>query len=72
MDRFIKKQQRIDRRAAEVIAVYPALWTKMIDEWHQPGLEDRAWLMYSSQLLFHRKRALGNGSIRSKHRLPCA
>ncbi len=73
MDPFTSKQEQIERRAAEVIASYPALWTQMIAEWRQPGLGDRAWLMYSANYLFRS----GNvrwalDPLRLKHRLPLA
>jgi len=73
MDRFTEKQQEINQRAAEVIADYRALWSQMIMEWHQPGSDDRAWLMYSANYLF---RTAGVrwaiDPIRLGHRLPNA
>jgi len=73
MDRFTKKQQEIDQRAAEVIADYPALWSQMVTEWRQPGSEGRAWLMYSANYLFRTanvRRAMD--PLRLKHKLPDA
>ncbi len=52
MDRCTEKQVQIDRRRDEICARYPALWSKIIAEWHSPGPEDRAWLMYSANYLF--------------------
>jgi hypothetical protein len=73
MDRFIKKQQRIDRRAAEVIAAYPSQWPQMIKEWHRPGSDDRAWSMYSASYLFRTANIRwAMDPIRLKHRLPTA
>lgn len=73
MDRFASKQREIDRRAAEAIAAYPALWSKMIDEWRQPGLDNRAWLMYSANYLFRTDNVhWALDPLRLKHRLPGA
>ena len=73
MDRFTEKQQEIDQRATEIIAEYPALWSKMITECRQPGSEDRAWLMYSANYLF---RTAGvrwaMDPLRLSHKLPDA
>ena len=52
MDQFTRKQQEIDRRATEVMAAHPALWSQIITEWSQPGSDDRVWLMYSANYLF--------------------
>jgi hypothetical protein len=73
MDLFTSKQQKIDRRAAEVMAAYPALWSQMIMEWHQPGSEDRAWLMCSANYLFRTANVRwAIDPLRLKHRLPNA
>jgi len=73
MDRFPRKQQEIDRRAAEVMAAYPALWSQMITDWRQPGLEDQAWLMYSANYLFRTANVRwAMDPLRLKHRLPSA
>jgi glyoxylase-like metal-dependent hydrolase (beta-lactamase superfamily II) len=73
MDLFTSKQQKIDRRAAEVMAAYPALWSQMITEWHQPGSEDRAWLMYSTNYLFRTANVRWTiDPLRLKRRLPNA
>jgi len=73
MDRFTKKQQEIDHRADEVIADYPALWSQMITDWHQPGSEDRAWLMYSANYLFRTSNVRwAMDPLHLKHRLPDA
>jgi L-ascorbate metabolism protein UlaG (beta-lactamase superfamily) len=73
MDLFTSKQQKIDRRATEVMAAYPALWSQMITEWHQPGSEDRAWLMYSTNYLFRTANVRWTiDPLRLKHRLPSA
>jgi L-ascorbate metabolism protein UlaG (beta-lactamase superfamily) len=53
MDLFAEKQALIDRRRIELVARYPAIWNKLIAEWNSPGSEDRAWLMYSANYLFH-------------------
>ncbi len=52
MENYSDKQQLIDRHREAMIAGYPALWQKMINEWNAPGPEDRAWLMYSANYLF--------------------
>ena len=73
MDLFPSKQQKIDLRAAEAIAGYPALWSQMITEWHQPGSEDRAWLMYSANYLFRTANIRWTiDPLRLKHGLPSA
>ena len=73
MDRFTEKQQEIDQRAAEVIADYPTLWSQMITEWRQPGLEDSAWLMYSANYLFRTANIRwAIDPLRLKHKLPDA
>ncbi len=53
MDRSIEKQARIDRRRAEIVTRYPAQWDGMITKWNSAGPENRAWLMYSANYLFH-------------------
>jgi len=73
MDPLTSKQGEIERRAAEVAVSYPALWTKMIAEWRQPGSQDRAWLMYSANYLFRAGNARwALDPLRLKHRLPLA
>ena len=73
MGRFTEKQGEIDRRAAEVIAGYPGLWSQMITDWRQPGLEDRAWLMYSANYLFRTANVRwAIDPLRLKHKLPDA
>ena len=73
MDLLTSKQQNIDRRAAEVMAAYPTLWSYMITEWHQPGSEDRAWLMYSANYLFRTANVhWAIDPLRLKRRLPNA
>jgi L-ascorbate metabolism protein UlaG (beta-lactamase superfamily) len=52
MDPAAKKQVLIDRKRADMIALYPSLWKKLISEWKSPGSMDRAWLMYSANYLF--------------------
>jgi hypothetical protein len=53
MERSTEKQAQIDRRRDETAARFPAIWDKLISEWNSPGPEDRAWLMYSANYLFH-------------------
>jgi len=70
MDRFTEKQREINQRAAEAIVDYPALWSQMITEWRQPGSEDRAWLMYSANYLFHTANVRwAMDPLRLKHKL---
>ncbi len=73
MDRFTEKQREIDQHATEVVADYPALWSQMIMEWRQPGLEDLAWLMYSASYLFRTANVRwAMDPLRLKHKLPDA
>jgi|WetSurMetagenome_2_1015567.scaffolds.fasta_scaffold89594_2 phosphoribosyl 1,2-cyclic phosphodiesterase len=52
MDRFSEKQKKIDQRRINASALYPALWSHMIEEWRQPDPQDRVWLTYSANYLF--------------------
>ena len=52
MDQFSEKQIQIKKRRVETSSQYPALWSKMIEEWKQPDSEDRVWLTYSANYLF--------------------
>ena len=52
MEESIVSQQIINQQRVEIIERYPVLWSKLIEEWSQPGMEDRAWLMYSASYLF--------------------
>jgi L-ascorbate metabolism protein UlaG (beta-lactamase superfamily) len=52
MDLTATKQQQINRKRKEAVALYPELWSKMVAEWNSPGSEDRAWLLYSANYLF--------------------
>ena len=73
MDRFTRNQREIDWRAAEVIAAYPVIWSQMIDDWRQPSLENRAWLMYSVNYLLRSANVRWTmDPLRLKHRLPDA
>ncbi len=72
-DRFNKKQAQIIQHQAEVSARYPALWSKMIAEWNQPGMDDRAWLMYSANYLFRTNNVRwAMDPLRLSQRLPQA
>lgn len=45
----------------------------MIEAWHQPGTEDRAWLMYAANYLFRTNRVhWAMDPLRLRHRLPQA
>jgi len=48
----IEFQARLQARKAEVSAAYPALWSRIIQEWKSPGPANRAWLLYSANYLF--------------------
>lgn len=73
MDRFSKKQVQISQHRAEASARYPVLWSKMIAEWNQPGPDDKAWLMYSANYLFHTNNVRwAMDPLRLSHRLPQA
>jgi hypothetical protein len=52
MDQSAEKQALFNRRRDEMVANYPLLWDKLISRWSSPGLENRAWLMYSANYLF--------------------
>ena len=52
MEQLSDEQSRIDRRRKEVSARYPQMISDLIAEWHSPGTEDRAWLLYSANYLF--------------------
>jgi hypothetical protein len=49
---FARKQAEIDSLKASAVADYPRLWSRIIREWQEDSLEDRAWLMYSANYLF--------------------
>ncbi len=53
MDSPTDRQTLIDRRRDNMLALYPFIWNKLIAEWNTPGSQDRVWLMYSSNYLFH-------------------
>src|SRR5512139_2919174 len=52
MEESIVSQQKINQQQVDIIEHYPVLWSKLIEEWSQPGIEDRVWLMYSASYLF--------------------
>jgi hypothetical protein len=52
-DRYIEKQLRIERGKEIVRAGYSTLWQKMVSEWQSPEENDRSWLLYSANYLFH-------------------
>lgn len=52
MERHQAREHNLDRARQEIASRSPLLWRSMIDEWSQPGAEDRAWLMYSANYLF--------------------
>jgi len=73
MERLTKKRQDIGQRAFEVVVNYPTLWSQIITEWHQPGVEDQVWLMYSANYLFRtRNIRWAIDPLRLKQRLPDA
>ncbi len=51
-DPFTEKQAQIERQRYETAVRYPAIWAKIMNEWKEPGPDDRAWLMYSANYLF--------------------
>lgn len=53
MGKFTDKHALIDQRRIELVAHYPAIWDKVLAEWNLQGSDDRAWLMYSANYLFH-------------------
>ena len=52
MDLFAKKQREISINRQTLLDAYPQNWSRIISEWHQPGLENQVWLMYSANYLF--------------------
>jgi hypothetical protein len=52
VDRSAEWQALVPRRRKEAASDYPLLWKKMMEEWHAPALDDRAWVMYSANYLF--------------------
>jgi len=56
MDRSTEKIIRNNQQLDEIITHYPAIWEKLIAEWNSPGLENRAWLMYSANYLIRTQR----------------
>lgn len=52
MDPSLEKQTQIEVKRLERIEQYPALWSRIIDEWKKPGPQDWAWLTYSANYLF--------------------
>ena len=52
MDRFSKRQEKIDQYRNQALIRYPALWSNMIAEWKMPDPKDLVWLMYSANYLF--------------------
>lgn len=55
MDLYTKKQKQINRIKTRTLEQYPAIWTKIINQWKKPGLQDRAWLTFSANYLFRTK-----------------
>jgi L-ascorbate metabolism protein UlaG (beta-lactamase superfamily) len=72
MEASAVRQQEIKRQQDEIIGQYPALWSRLIETWKQPGT-DCAWLSYSASYLF---RTCGirwaMDPVRLSHRLPGA
>jgi hypothetical protein len=72
-DRYNKKQAQISQCQAETLIRYPSLWSRMIDEWNRPGMDDHAWLMYSANYLFRTNNVRwAMDPLRLIHRLPNA
>jgi L-ascorbate metabolism protein UlaG (beta-lactamase superfamily) len=73
MDRITTRDGQIRQHQLEAIERFPSSWSQMIDEWRQPGVEDRAWLMYSANYLFRTNNVhWAMDPLRLKHRLPQA
>jgi hypothetical protein len=51
VDRQADKQFELERQRLAAATGYPALWTRLIEEWRSPG-DDRLWLVYSANYLF--------------------
>ena len=73
MDLLKVKQQQINRAQENLLERFPALWSGMIADWHQPDLEDWVWLMYSANYLFCTDNVCwAMDPVRLIHRLPRA
>jgi hypothetical protein len=73
MDQITTREKQIRQHQLETIERFPSSWSQMIDEWRQPGVEDRAWLMYSANYLFRTNNVRwAMDPLRLKHRLPGA
>jgi hypothetical protein len=73
MDLLKVKQQQISWAQENLLERFPALWSGMIADWHQPDLEDRVWLMYSANYLFCTDNVRwAMDPVRLIHRLPRA
>ncbi len=71
MDRITTKEEQIRQHQLEAIERFPSSWSQMIDEWRQPGAEDRAWLMYAANYLFRTNNVhWAMDPLRLRHRLP--
>lgn len=44
-------QTRVESRRVEIVARYPALWSRIISVWKQDNSIDQIWLMYSANYL---------------------
>ena len=45
------RKPTIQQQRAEAVRRFPVTWAGMVAEWHQPGAQDCAWLMYSANYL---------------------
>lgn len=48
MDLDTKKQKHINQINTRMLEQYPAIWSRIINQWKKPGSQDRAWLTYSA------------------------
>jgi L-ascorbate metabolism protein UlaG (beta-lactamase superfamily) len=70
MDHQRSRAQSIRAQQEEIVRRFPAFWQEMITDWSQPGMEDRAWLMYSANYLLRTNNVhWAIDPVRLEHRL---
>ncbi len=73
MDQPAVKRQQILIQQTGIVKGYPKPWSQVIDEWQQPSIEDKAWLIYSANYLFRTNNIRwAVDPIRLRQRLPQA
>jgi L-ascorbate metabolism protein UlaG (beta-lactamase superfamily) len=70
MDHRRSREHSIRAQEQELVRRFPNLWQDMINDWSQPGAQDRAWLMYSANYLFRTNNIRWSiDPVRLEHRL---